>query len=262
MIVSNKASQLWQKKPESVISQLTHILDRSPKAIIFFRADDVGIPSKKQDRLLRTFVAHGVPLCPAIVPAWLNKERWDQICTVIDNQHQFFCWHQHGWNHFNHQQSGKKQEFGPDLDRAKKNLAISRGREKLAGILGTNFRPFFTPPWNRVDAETMEILEVQGFHAISRYRGDKLAAPPTLPDLPANVDLHTRKEPSPDEGWQALLTELAQALTTGCAGIMIHHQRMNDAAFSFLALLLTEIRKRSHFRLVHFQDLLAKQATN
>lgn len=255
MIVSNKASLLWQNQPGSAIPELTRILDQAPKVKVFFRADDIGIPSRKQDRLLQTFVAHKAQLCPAIVPAWINKERWAQICATIDNQHQFFCWHQHGWNHLNHQLSGKKQEFGPDLSFDKKNRAISRGREKLASILGNKFLPYFTPPWNRLDAETMTILQAQGFRAISRYRGDRLSAPATLPDHPANVDLHTRKEPSSEEGWQALLTELDQALNTGCAGIMIHHQRMNNAAFSFLDLLLTEIQKRPHLHLLHFQDI-------
>jgi hypothetical protein len=37
---------------------------------------------------------------------------------------------------------------------------------------------------------------------------------------------------------------------------MIHHQRMNDAAFIFLEILLQVIAARKNLRLVHFKDLI------
>jgi hypothetical protein len=55
------------------------------------------------------------------------------------------------------------------------------------------------------------------------------------------VDLHTRKETSPKSGWENLLEELSLALGSGRVGIMLHHQRMNDAAFRFLELLLQTV---------------------
>lgn len=59
-----------------------------------------------------------------------------------------------------------------------------------------------------------------------------------LPDIPINVDLHTRSEITPEAGQEALLDEFQKAADAGRIGIMIHHQRMNQAAFSFLDICL------------------------
>jgi len=73
-----------------------------------------------------------------------------------------------------------------------------------------------------------------GFKAISR---NKNAYPPSdgiLPDIQVNVDLHTRKESDPEQGWNNLLNEIEKGLSNGLCGIMIHHQMMNKPAFSLL----------------------------
>ncbi len=256
MIVSHTPSLLWQEIPEDIWERVQQLLERTDRATVFFRADDVAIPSAKQDRLLGIFTRHAVPLCAAIVPAWLSADRWDSICRTVHGRHDLFAWHQHGWNHHNHEIAGKKQEFGPGAGAEQKRRAIVRGRDKLRSLLGEQFLPVFTPPWNRVDPETMRILREEGFRAISRYRGDKLPPLPELPDLPANVDLHTRKEPSPAEGWSALLAELEQALASGTAGLMLHHQRMNKASFLFLEQLLPRLQAHAGIELVHFGSLL------
>jgi len=261
MIVSNTASLLWQHIPDGISAQLTEILNRHRQASVFFRADDVAIPSVRQNRLLELFVRHEAPLCAAVVPAWINPTRWRDICRRVQGKQHLFAWHQHGWNHLNHQTVGKKQEFGPGASFELKRRIIIRGRDKLTAILGEHFLPVFTPPWNRLDLETLHILEELGYLAISRYRGDRLPAPPGLPDLATNVDLHTRKEDSFEAGWEGLLVELDQALATGIAGMMIHHQRMNDTAFAFLDLLLPILQAQPNIRLCLYADLLAEKVT-
>lgn len=257
MIVSNTVSPLWQEVPMDIGGRVTAILERHPAATVFFRADDVAIPSTKQDLLLDLFARNDSPLCAAIVPAWFSGARWDALCRQVQGKQHLFAWHQHGWNHHNHQPAGeKKQEFGPAATLLHKRQNITRGRDKLLDILGDHFLPVFTPPWNRIDQDSMLILKELGFLAISRYRGAKLPPPPGLPDLPVNVDLHTRKEASGAAGWQALLSELDQALATGIAGLMIHHQRMNGAAFAFLDGLLSSLRKQPGIRLCHYGQLL------
>jgi peptidoglycan/xylan/chitin deacetylase (PgdA/CDA1 family) len=256
MIVSNLVSPLWLAVPEKIEGRIEEIFHRYPQTKVFFRADDVAIPSAKQNQLLKMFAHCRVPLCAALVPAWLNRSRWQDMERLIDGNHQLFAWHQHGWNHHNHEPVGKKQEFGPGAGLEQKRRNIVRGKDKLQDILGDHFLPVFTPPWNRLDRETLEILRDQGFVAISRYRGAKLPSIPDLPDLFANVDLHTRKEQSPQDGWQSLLDELDQALATGIAGLMIHHQRMNPAAFAFLHWLLLHIGKFPGVSLCSYADLL------
>ncbi len=256
MIVSNKVSPLWLDVPADIDGRVAKILDRYSAAKVFFRADDVAIPSAKQNLLLQLFARHDTPLCAAIVPAWFNKSRWNAICRQVDGKQHLFAWHQHGWNHRNREIAGKKQEFGPGASLEQKQRNLLRGRDKLAAVLGKHFLPVFTPPWNRLDQDTMYILKELGFRAISRYRDPKFPSIPGLPDLAANIDLHTRKEDSADAGWDALLRELDQALATGLAGLMIHHQRMNDAAFAFLDRLLSSLGKRPGIRLCQYADLL------
>ena len=76
-------------------------------------------------------------------------------------------------------------------------------------------------------------------------------------DIPVNVDLHTRREQTPADGWRQLLGELENAMGSGRCGVMIHHQRMNRAAFEFLDLFLKLLNRQKNVRWVHFGDLTA-----
>ena len=86
-------------------------------------------------------------------------------------------------------------------------------------------------------------------------RGSQPKAPGELSDFWVNVDLHTRKERDPAIGWKLLLEELQSAISSKFCGIMIHHQRMNEAAFDFLEMLLGIIVKRRELQLVNYEDL-------
>lgn len=248
-------SRLWHQVPEDIYDRLAALF-AGRQATVFLRADDIAIPSASQNRLLETFIRHQAPLCPAVVPTWMTPARWQEIGALVGHHHQLFAWHQHGWNHRNHQFQGKKQEFGSGLSGAEKARMIAAGRARLTAILGDHFLPVFTPPWNRVDLETLQALREQGFGAISRYRGDKLAPPPGLPDIFANVDLHTRKEASGELAWQGVFAELTQALEEGRVGLMLHHQRMNQAAFIFLERVLELLQAEPGLRLCHFGEML------
>lgn len=256
MIVSHAASLLWKHDPAGILTRVLEAFESSPPTHVFFRADDIAIPSRNQHRLLQMFAHFEVPLCAAVVPAWLNESRWESICATVQDKHHLFSWHQHGWVHTNHETAGKKHEFGPGTTPHRKRRDLARGRDKLQRILGRQFLPVFTPPWNRMDLETMGILKDLGFAAISRYSN---ATPPTfpeLPDFPASVDLHTRKETTPQDSLAAFLRELKVSLSRGWVGFMIHHQRMSPSAFSFLEALLPQLAVQPSLRLSHFGHFL------
>jgi hypothetical protein len=224
---------------------------------IFFRADDIGFPSQNFMRLIGSFKKHRIPLCLATVPAWLNEARLDELYTVTGKLDPQWCWHQHGVTHRNFEQTGKKQEFGPSRSPERVMESLGKGREKLKDLLKDDFYPVFTPPWNRCTAETMAALSRLGFRAISRSTGARPESPAELTEIPVNVDLHTRKESGPETGLNNFLEELTQAVASGCCGVMIHHQRMNAAAFNFLDQLLAQIRMTGAIRPVHFKDILS-----
>ncbi|MDJ0783017.1 MAG: polysaccharide deacetylase family protein [Desulfosarcinaceae bacterium] len=225
-------------------------------ATVWFRADDIGVPGRQFYRMLALFAHHQVPLAPALVPTWLTRPRWEGLLAHGGAAAHLWGWHQHGWRHQNHETHGKKQEFGSARAPASLRADLERGRRRLESLLADAFLPVFTPPWNRCSQATLQELREMGFRAVSRSTGATPAAPAGLPDFTVNVDLHTRKAPRPDADWARLLAELETALTAGWCGIMLHHQRMNPAAFDFLDILLQHMKMQQHFRIVELKTLL------
>jgi peptidoglycan/xylan/chitin deacetylase (PgdA/CDA1 family) len=254
-------SSIWHRLPPDIVAKIERCVaagcerqSYSGDATIFFRADDIAVPGQQFAHLLDLFSQYRVPLCLAVVPAWLTRPRWLALKQVAKNTASLWCWHQHGWRHVNHEVEGKKQEFGPLRSRDDLEHDIDCGRQRLERVLGKSFYPVFTPPWNRCDPKALDVLEDLGYAAISRSRGSR---PPTSSGLPCfyvNVDLHTRKEKAPVAGWHNLFDELQLAIASKHCGIMIHHQRMNQAAFEFLNILLGILVKHKKLNLVHFKE--------
>ena len=255
-------SPIWRHLPSDLVhrtERCIHIaaerLENKGPGYIFFRADDVAAPGRKLAKLMDVFKRHRVPLCLAVVPAWLTGRRWQYLKGLEAKESSLWCWHQHGWRHLNHEINGKKQEFGASRSRSDIKRDLVLGKRRLEDLMEAKFYPVFTPPWNRCSLSTLQLLGELGYVAVSRYRGSMPRAPGKLPDFYANVDLHTRKERDPAAGWDRLLEELQQAVSSKFCGIMIHHQRMNEAAFDFLEMLLRILAKRRELQLVNYKDL-------
>jgi hypothetical protein len=254
-------SAVWQYLPGRVQHQLDEVVARTAAAhpggaLVFFRADDIAAPGRNLSLLLELFRGRGVPLCCSVVPAWLSRPRWKYLEELAGPERSLWCWHQHGWRHLNHEAVGRKQEFGPSRGREDLAADLRRGWVRLESIMGEDFFPVFTPPWNRCSGETLELALEIGYYGVSRIEGSRPQPLMELPDLQVNVDLHTRREIDPSAGWSALMLELERALSSGRCGIMLHHQRMNGAAFGFLTMLLTALTRSRGMRMVHFRDLL------
>jgi len=221
---------------------------------VFFRADDIGVPSTIFADLLGLFDRYQVPLCLAIVPTWLTKARWGAFKEICNPADPLWCWHQHGWGHINHEPSGKKSEFGRSRQPDQIKQDLTRGKKRLKSLLGASFQPYFTPPWNRCSPETLDLISALGFKAVSSSRAGLVPSESTcpLPDIPVNVDLHTRKEPDFNACLVALAQDIKQAATAGRIGMMLHHQRMNRNAFSLLEALLRHVVENPRLEPVSF----------
>ena len=255
-----QATALWHKLPADWAAQLSAFCARadgvrSDATAVFFRADDVAVPGRQLQRLLEIFTRHKVPLGLAVVPAWLTPPRWTAISRMGASGTDLWCWHQHGWQHRNHEPRGKKQEFGPFRPTDALTADLDRGRQRLQSIMGNAFAPIFTPPWNRCSEITLALLQEMGYNAVSRSRGSQPPPPPGFPDHAVDVDLHTDRAPTAAIGWQKLADSLVDGLTRPACGIMIHHQRMNDAAFGFLDKLLETLRRQHRLHMVDLRDL-------
>lgn len=223
---------------------------------LFFRADDIGVPSKFFTQLVSLFQKHRLPLCLAVVPAWLTKARYTDLLKITEHTDELWCWHQHGRLHKNFEMQGKKQEFGPARDYHTIHHHLKIGRDRLSSLMGASLQPFFTPPWNRCNTDTVNALKELNFAGISRSKGARPDYSDILPDFQVNVDLHTRRESDPDVSLTNLLDELENALASGRCGIMIHHQRMNNNAFVLLDLLMEQLSHHPEISPKLFQDLL------
>lgn len=221
---------------------------------LFFRADDIGVPGSRFFRLLELCMQYEVPLALAVVPAWITEARWESIVRVSHKKARLWCWHQHGWRHVNHEPYGKKQEFGPFRPKDKVTHDLDKGRIRLEKILRDDFFPLFTPPWNRCDERTLVHLKKKKYAAVSRFKKSKPASP-GLPDIFVNVDLHTRKETQALAAWKNLLDDFTAAFKSGYCGVMLHHQRMSCAAFTFLELLFSFVVNSKHIHLSHLDQM-------
>lgn len=262
--------ELWRQPPADALERLDRAMGKAcgRAATVFFRADDIGLPGRQLAGLTDLFVRHGVPLALAVVPTWLPLRHAD-LKSQLASGRALWCLHQHGFRHANHEQGlpagpagpvRKKSEFGPARSAQAKRRDISRGRDILESHFDQRIFPLFTPPWNRCDGETLDILAELGFRAVSRSAGARPTPPPGMRELAVNVDLHTRKEPTAEAALAALFTELEQGLATGHCGIMLHHQRMNRAALEFLDRLLAVLGRTAGLRMAHPADLLLDAA--
>ncbi len=246
-----------EKKLQKCFQKVSEQIVPNRDVFIFFRADDIGVPSLQFARLMEIFIRHRMPLCLATVPTWLTPSRLKSLTHGTAISCSQWCWHQHGWLHTNHELRGKKHEFGPSRSYHSIRKDLERGKDRLEKLLGKAFFPVFTPPWNRCSQLTLKALQDLHFKGLSRSRGEIPHTNSALPEISINVDLHTRKETTQMASCEALLYELTTSLVEGCAGIMIHHQLMNDEAFRLLDLLLHLVVENTYIRPVHFMDILS-----
>ncbi|WP_321404090.1 polysaccharide deacetylase family protein [Maridesulfovibrio sp.] len=223
---------------------------------VFFRADDIGYPGKQFSAMISAFKKNRTPLALAVVPAWFNENHRDLLFKELGPDLDLWSLHQHGYRHMNHEKQGKKFEFGPSREAHVIHGELERGKTKLNRLLGKHFCPLFTPPWNRCSAETMKCLVELGFNAISRSTNVSPQPPENLPDIPVNIDLHTIKESSPQKGMKTLQKLIIEAVESGHAGFMLHHQRMNKTSQLFLHYLLGKINNTPGLRIKDIRNML------
>lgn len=244
---------------ESCINAACDRLSAADTVLIYFRADDIAVPGAKFFRMMELFSNYRIPLSLAVVPAWLTAQRWNALRSSGQGLSSLWCWHQHGWRHINHEYAGRSQEFGPARLQTDIKDDLLKGKCRLENIIGDNSYPVFTPPWNRCNLQTLNLVKDCGFLAVSRNCGALPPAPRILPDFCVDVDLHTRKGIDPATEWNRLFVELTEYLSSGRCGIMLHHRKMNAAAFDFLEILLKIFKRHNRIRLLNFKDLVDTQ---
>lgn len=209
---------------------------RADVATCFFRDDDAGPMDDTLLRLVDLFQLYRLPLDLAVVPATLDPQLALLLRDLARAEPSLLGLHQHGFDHTNHEKTGRKCEFGPSRAAAAQRRDLATGRVRLATLLGDRVDPFFTPPWNRCTQVTVDALAELGFTVLSRDRGAAPLATGGLHELSVDVDwVKLAQGPEP----LAAAERIAAAITAhGRVGIMLHHAAMTEEQFVSLERLL------------------------
>jgi hypothetical protein len=226
---------------------------------LFFRDDDVDEEEASLHRLLDLFLSVETPISLGVIPGRLTDAAI-ALLTEHQRQHpQLIELNQHGWQHTNHESTGKKCEFGPSRSFDQQLADIAAGQTRMHAAFGQAWFPAFIPPWNRCTAITALVLDQLGFRVLSRDGGQ--AAFPGLQcrEIPVTLDLYQWRggaamRPA-EELIHALLEQVEQAQTIG---VMLHHKVMSAAAFGFLSELLHIFQQAPNLEHHTFQSLFTR----
>ncbi len=239
------------------LNGIMEALDHAAKpAQVFFRDDDAGWANDQLYLLLDEFAKAGIPIDVAVIPETLSRNLADNLLSRWRQGKHLLGLHQHGYSHTNHEQVGRKCEFGSGRTKNQQKDDIAKGQNLLHAMLGNAFDPLFTPPWNRCTQETVECLEELDFQLLSRdVTAAKLNAS-TLKQAPVHIDWSRIITTSPEP-----LTELAQAVAnnlkaTDLTGIMLHHADMNAENLRPLAELLAVFADHNNLQGMLLRDTL------
>lgn len=221
---------------------------------VFFRNDDVDVDEPTLRQLLSTFRSLKTPLDLAVIPGRLTES-----CVALLKEHDRsqFGLHQHGWQHVNHETSGRKCEFGISRSYDQQLNDIARGQQRMDEAFGQSWPRIFTPPWNRCTEETYRVLDQLGFEGLSKDNSKPLVTGYGFREISVIFDLYRWKgEPAMKSPENVSGELVAQINELDIIGIMLHHKVMDAAAFAFLEQLIETLRACPNVRFQTIQSLL------
>lgn len=221
-----------------------------PSKYLFFRNDDLGWMPQQFEKLLSLFRKHELILCAAAIPLY-SKDSYKKGAFASDSK--VLEVHSHGYSHLDHQNHGKKAEFGSSRSLESVRGELLRSREITQELFGDLYFEAFTPPWNRIDESFYELLPEVGFKILSRD-GDKTAQVSGLKNLNIDVDVHTSKKgklQTPESIWSEVQKIWEQK---NICGVMLHHKHMDDQDFAVLDLFLQQV-KEQHIPVLSYREM-------
>ncbi len=222
---------------------------------VFFRDDDIDEDEATLRRLLQLFATRNAPVVLGVIPARLTTAGialLRQFASTVELV-------QHGWQHVNHETTGRKCEFGASRSFDEQYDDLSRGQARMTEAFGQHWFPAFIPPWNRCTQVTEQALQQLGFRVVSKLRETDENPDGMLPEISVTLDLYRWKDGAQlkptEELWQAIVQQVQQGAVIG---IMLHHKVMTDDAFLFLEQMLDELKQAANVRFHCLQTLTAE----
>lgn len=237
------------------LDPLRKTLDSNPDSItFFFRNDDVGWEDTRLFELLDLFAEFNLPLDLAVIPTAVSPRTAASLRTLVERNPGKLSIHQHGYAHLNHDETGRKCEFGVTRSRDLQRADIEAGKYRLNDLFGPTLEPIFTPPWNRCTAATAACLRETGFKLLSR----DITAPRLgeIAELPVSIDWFAKRKSvrlTPEE-----IGSSFSSAASACAriGVMLHHALMNEEERKRLGELLQLVSTHSQARCVLMRDFI------
>jgi len=239
------------------LDPLRKTLDSNPNAItFFFRNDDVGWEDTRLFELLDLFAEFNVPLDLAAIPTAISPRTAARLQNLIERDPDQLSIHQHGYAHLNHEQNGRKCEFGETRSRDLQQADIEAGKYRLNDLFGPAAEPIFTPPWNRCTTATAACLRETGFKLLSRDITATHLNTDELAELPVSIDWFAKRKNvrlAPEEIGSSLSTV---ASVCSRVGVMLHHALMNEEERARFGELLQLVSAHSQARCVLMRDFI------
>lgn len=220
------------------LNPLRAVLDSFDEPVrFFFRDDDAGWHDEALEALLDVFESHGAPLDVAAIPTATTARTAGLLTTRRATGRNDISVHQHGFAHVNHEQEGRKCEFGVSRSPEQQSDDIRRGRDLLTALVG-DLPATFTPPWNRCAPWTALVLRDLGFTVLSRDLSAGRAEVLGLLELPVTVDWFAKQKLVPVDRAARGQLLADSAAGQGTVGVMLHHAVMSVQDRSDLGALL------------------------
>jgi peptidoglycan/xylan/chitin deacetylase (PgdA/CDA1 family) len=211
------------------LDPLRKTLDEADESILFFfRDDDAGWEDARLFELLDVFADYNVPIDLAVIPKSISRETAARLSKRLEESPESISAHQHGYAHVNHEQTGRKCEFGDSRSSDLQRADIAAGKALLAEMLGPITDSIFTPPWNRCTASTAACLEQVGFTLLSRDITATRLNTPGLMELPVSIDWFGHRKNvrlTPNEIGESLSKAVSSRAPVG---VMLHHALVDD----------------------------------
>ena len=239
----------------SWLDPLRKALDETSSAIpFFFRDDDAGWEDERLFALVDLFAEHNVPVDLAVIPKSLSRRTAGNLRRAVEAGPKSISVHQHGYAHINHEQEGRKNEFGPSRSWRDQLDDIKTGQSLLMDLLGPITDSIFTPPWNRCTDLTAVCLWETGFKYLSRDRTASPLDTTGLQELPISVDWFAHRK-----GIRLTLDEFGNLFATAvreqpAVGVMLHHAVMDDYELRRLRLFVQFVSSHPQVRCVLMRD--------
>jgi predicted deacetylase len=251
------SASLLERLVADWLREISQVLDKASSPVrFFFRDDDAGWENDKLFNMLDKFAQNDVAIDLALIPKSLDNQLADELMLRWRNNKQLLGLHQHGYGHINHEQNGRKCEFGSSRTKVQQQDDLAEGKACLQACFGLAFDPFFTPPWNRCTQDTVECLEDLDFKLLSRDITATQFDSTKIQHRPVHIDWSKIiKQSSCPE------VDLAHTLSQHFAsneltGIMLHHADMGNGQIEPLTELLVLLASHHNAQGLLLRDTL------